>query len=392
MLSAKARSFLKHYFVAEPDYFTVGGRAANFFYFLRQGNLLAHVVDRIKFRVFPKLLIVARFPTHVDVELASNCQMRCPMCYTTYMANHLKGVMKWELFTKIVDECAERKVYSIKLSWRGEPLLNKHTVEMVRYAKQKGIREVAFLTNAELLTKEIAEQLVDAGLDWMSVSADGVGNIYNEIRAPAIFEETLARVRYMKEYRDRKGLKKPLLRVQSIMSAVERDPEAYRSAWSGIVDRINIIADNIRDFDAHPDLEFDPYFVCPKAWERMTVAYDGRIHQCNTDYAARMVLGDVNKQSLYDIWHGEGENKVRDAFRRHRYLDELPACRQCSYGLVTESARIAFDRARNEMHVRRYKSVPKVVDEEGVRLKTPVRNLPARHRKALGKISKTDQG
>jgi hypothetical protein len=42
-------------------------------------------------------------------------------------------------FRKIIDECATRGVYSVKLSWRGEPLLNPHIVDMVRYAKEKGI-------------------------------------------------------------------------------------------------------------------------------------------------------------------------------------------------------------------------------------------------------------
>ncbi|MCX7135379.1 MAG: SPASM domain-containing protein, partial [Proteobacteria bacterium] len=112
-----------------------------------------------------------------------------------------------------------------------------------------------------------------------------------------------------------------------------------------------------------------------------------KIHQCNTDYTAKMVLGDANKQTLYDIWHGDGENKVRSAFRRNRYLDELPACRNCSYGLVTESSKIAMDRERDEMSVRRYKSVPKVVGQEGVRLKTPDERHTARTRKALESVS-----
>ena len=103
------------------------------------------------------------------------------------MPDDLKGIMKWELYTRIIDEARELGVYSVKLSWRGEPLLNGRIVDMVRYAKSKGIKEVAFLTNAEFLNKKMAEELVDSGLDWLSVSADGVGAIYNEIRHPASF-------------------------------------------------------------------------------------------------------------------------------------------------------------------------------------------------------------
>ena len=372
----KLRSFFRNYFRFENSYFTVGGWRKEFAYFLRRGNLGAHLVDRVKFRLFPKLGIVGDFPSHLDVESASACQMRCPMCYTTYMDNSLKGIMKWELYTKLIDEAAIRGVYSIKLSWRGEPLLNKHIVEMVVYAKQKGIREVAFLSNAEFLTKEMAEALVDSGLDWLSVSADGVGEIYNEIRRPAIFEETLERVAYMKKYRDSKGLTRPLLRVQSIMSAVEDDPDTFRSSWEGIVDRVNIIADEARDFN-EKNLQFDRYFVCSKPWQRITIAYDGRVHQCISDYGAKKIIGDANTQSLHEIWHGKANEAVREAFRKHRYLEENEPCNICSYGVITEPSKL---KGSDNMYVRRYISIAPVVVTSQVTLKSP---KPAKIRKSV---------
>lgn len=372
----KIRSFFRNYFRFENSYFTVGGWKKELLYFLRMGHLLPHLVDRVKFRIFPKFAIVADFPSHLDVESASACQMRCPMCFTTYMDDGLKGIMKYPLFTKIVDEAARRGVYSIKLSWRGEPLLNPHIVDMVRYAKSSGIQEVAVLTNAEFLTKEMAEALVDAGLDWISVSADGTGAIYNEIRRPAIFEETVARVAYMKQYRDGKGLTRPLLRVQSIMSAVESGPEEFKAAWANVVDRMNIIADESRDFN-EKGLQFDRYFVCAKPWQRMSIAYDGRVHQCISDYGAKNVIGDVNESSLYDIWHGPKNEAVREAFRKHRYLEENEPCNICSYGVITEPSKLKGD---DQMYVRRYKNIAPVVVMNEVTLKAP---KPAKIRKSV---------
>ena len=84
------------------------------------------------------------------------------MCYTTYMKDHFKGIMKMDLYKKIIDEAAANNVYSIKLSWRGEPLLNPNLVEMIKYAKKKGIKDVAFLTNAELLTDKKVRNLLKA--------------------------------------------------------------------------------------------------------------------------------------------------------------------------------------------------------------------------------------
>jgi radical SAM protein with 4Fe4S-binding SPASM domain len=376
MNKSKLQSFFRNYFRFENSYFTVGGWKKELAYFLRMGSLGAHLIDRVKFRIYPKLDILADFPSHLDIETASACQMRCPMCYTTYMDESLKGIMKYELYTKLVDEAASLGIYSIKLSWRGEPLLNKNIVQMVKYAKAKGIKEVAFLSNAEFLTKEMAEALVDAGLDWLSVSADGTGEIYNEIRRPAIFEETLERVAYMKQYRDSKGLSRPLLRVQSIMSAVESNPEEFKEAWAGIVDRLNIIADETRDFN-EKNLQFDRYFVCAKPWQRMTIAYDGRVHQCISDYGAKNVIGDANETSLYDVWHGQKNEAVREAFRQHQYLEKNAPCNICSYGVITENSKL---KGGDQMYVRRYVSIAPVVVEHEVTLKAP---KPAKIRKSV---------
>ncbi len=378
-MTSRFKTFLSSLLRFEPHYFTVGGWRKELAYFLAQGNVLAHTIDRIKFRLFPKLGLVAGFPTHVDIESASACQMRCPMCYTTHMPDEKKGLMKWELYTRLIDECANQHVYSIKLSWRGEPLLNKRIIDMVRYAKQKGIKEVAFLTNAELLTPEMGEALVDAGLDWMSVSADGVGAVYNEIRAPAIFEETIERVRKMKAYRDAKGLTRPLLRTQSIMSAVENDTESFYNAWEGVVDRMNVISDAIRDFESRDDLVFDSWYVCPKPWQRLTVAYDGKVHQCISDYGGLNVLGDVTQESLAAIWRGPASQALRSAFVQHQWLEKNAPCRLCSYGLAQEDA--ALDVAGG-MNVRRFKSVPRIVAGGEVLLKTPDEKKTSRIREA----------
>jgi MoaA/NifB/PqqE/SkfB family radical SAM enzyme len=377
---AQIHSFFRNYFRFEASYFTVGGWRRNLVYFIKLGNLRAHLADRVKFRIYPKLDIVGRFPSHLDVETASACQMRCPMCYTTYMPDSLKGIMKWDLFVKIIDQAVQLGVYSVKLSWRGEPFLNKRLIDMVKYAKSAGIPEVAFLTNAEFLTKEHSEALVDAGLDWLSVSADGVGKIYNEIRAPAIFEETIDRVRYLKRYRDSKGKVKPLLRVQSIMSAVQNNDAEFRAAWEGVVDRINIIADEIRDFE-DKTLQWDRYFMCSKPWQRLTIAYNGKVHQCISDYAAKNVIGDASCQSLLDIWHGPKAEAVRQAFRDHVYLEQNAACRFCSYGLVTTSAKINV--GDEQMSVRKYNEVPPIVVNNAVTRKTPVEKLVGRIRRRL---------
>ena len=141
------------------DYFIISKKIENIRYFLSQGNLYKHLLDRFYWYLCPRLKWTSHFPKHIDIETSSACQMKCPMCARHLMDNILTGNMDFDLYKRIVDECTREKVYSIKLSWRGEPLLNPKIVEMVTYAKKMGIPNVAFLSNGEPLNNEIIEDL-----------------------------------------------------------------------------------------------------------------------------------------------------------------------------------------------------------------------------------------
>jgi len=380
----KIKYFILNYLKFEKSYFLVGGSKKAFTYFLRQGNIVAHLKDRVKFRIFPKLRIVPNFPTHVDIEVASSCQMRCPMCYTTYMDDEKKGLMNFDLFKRLVDQCAEEGVYSIRLSWRGEVLLNRRFIEMIAYAYSKGIPEVAFLTNAELLTEKLCAAIVESGVKWVSISADGTGDIYNHIRAPAEFSETLEKVKMLRREREKSGKAHPLIRVQSVASAAMNDIDDFYKSWRPVADRINLIADEIRDFSVFKDEDFQKYYFCDRPWNRLTVAYDGKVHNCVADYNGAWILGDATNESLKKIWKGEKAEFARNSFIRHDFYKNLPPCRTCSKGLKMSSIG-EVDLGHEQVNLSRFNSIPPVVENGVVTISVPVERLTARIRRKINK-------
>lgn len=348
---------IKDFFRFEHGYFRLSGNPVR--YFIRQNNIVAHIVDRIKFRLFPKLFIITSFPTHIDVEVSSLCQLRCPMCYSTYLDGSFKGIMKYELFTKIIDQAVLGGAYSVKLSWRGEPLLNPRIVDMVCYAKKSGMKEVAFLSNGERLDHQIAEELTDAGLDWISFSVDGLDEVYNRIRMPAVLDDIKEKISHLRRYRDKNRKKKPLIRVQSLLSAIKDNATVYKTTWDGIADQINFISDEARDFEIK-DMAHDPHYTCPTPWQRMSIAFDGKVHQCIADYSRRWVMGDVNSQSLRDIWKSENFTRLRNYFRSHTALQNCGACLYCTDNVITEERIVPV--GDRKIVASRYKGVSDVVN------------------------------
>jgi len=257
------------------DYIRVSGRRKAFRFFMRRGNLFLQIKDRLKWFLAPQFNYIVDFPTHLEVEVAASCQMRCPMCKREQMPKDKKqGLMDYELYKKIIDEAVQREVFSVKLSWRGEPLLNPKIFEMIRYAKDKGIKDVAFLTNGERLTPETSKKLIESGLDWMSISVDGMGETYDRIRWPENFEGIVKKLRDFKELRDKSGSKKPLIRIQTIWSAVKEDPDSYFRYFENIGDKVYVIADQQRsDLASFPRV---PKYKCPMPWQRMAIGWNGR--------------------------------------------------------------------------------------------------------------------
>lgn len=322
------------------NYFAITDRVSLIKSFCRQGNVLAHLWDRVKWHWFPRLKIVPTFPTHLDIEVSSACNLRCPMCKSTHMREAGKkfGVnMDFDLYKLLINECADNSVYSVKLSWRGEPLMHPQIVDMVSYAKKRGIKDVAFLTNGALLTEDLASKLVRSELDWISLSFDGFKDDYERIRYPAKFDEVIETFRYMRECREYFNRKKPQIRVQSIQSVIEGREKEFEDLWAGIADKVYYIPDQVRTLD-EGDYKHDPQFICPNPWQRMVVAANGLVHQCITDYCGDVVLGDTYTQTLKEIWHSPHFYLQRERQKRGLRLVNKP-CRICGTGAVMKDGK-----------------------------------------------------
>jgi radical SAM protein with 4Fe4S-binding SPASM domain len=315
-------------------YIAMTNRWRNMMWFVKQGHLVAHAWDRLKWYGCPGFFITPSYPCHIELEASAACQMKCPMCAQGKMFEQglAMGNMPMDLFKKIVDE-VHNKVYSIKLSWRGEPSLNPNMHDMIRYAKlEKKMKSVAFLTNFERYDEAKIDDLLTTGVDYVSISFDGMKDTYERIRYPAKFEETIEKVKYFRRRRDELGLKLPVIRVQSIYSAIKDHAEEFLALWEPICDRVNFIADQYRadhDTDAY-DLE--PGYACPTPFNRMAIGWNGRVTQCYSDYGELTNYGDASKNSVYDIWHNEHFDKLRVSMKTGTRLDHHAPCRTCDHG------------------------------------------------------------
>ena len=305
---------------------------------------------RRRWRDNPAAFTAGEFPIHLDIESTGVCNLRCPFCATT-MKNwgpDVPGYMKMELFEQIIDEAAAQGLFSVKLSFRGEPTLHPKLASMVAYAKKQGILDVYFNTNATLLTENLIQRFIDAGLDRISISFEGLTKeAYEGYRVGAKFEKVVENVRLLRKLRDERGLGIPQIRLQSVMlpELKENFPQ-YVEFWKPLADEIAYL-DMRREAprDDHRGRVAD--WACSFLWQRMTILWDGAVLPCLmhgvSDFHL-MALGKIGRNRIQELWKSERESRYR-ALHQSGRAHELEACDRCSFRAMELEKRETAGRA-----------------------------------------------
>ena len=303
----------------------------NFAFNWHQGNFLKYLLNRLQWHFYPKIGKVPSFPLHVDIETTAKCNLKCPMCPSRHLSDEdygKYGHMDFELYKKLIDECAENKVFSVRLSWRGEVLVTPDFAKYVHYAKViKKIPNVSFLTNGALLKGKLAEDLINYGADYISVSIDGLADIYETIRYPVKFNTIYQNLKNFQELKEAKGVNKPVIRITTLWPAIAKNPKAYYDKMSLVCDKI--VYNPLKDYSLTKPIKEN--FICQFPWERLFVAFNGDVQPCsNTKHP--FIIANAKNSSLAEIWHGEKLEEIRKIHAAGKRMDLSP-CNTCSYGI-----------------------------------------------------------
>ncbi|MDC0627909.1 radical SAM protein [Candidatus Pelagibacter sp.] len=292
---------------------------------------------------FPIEHTVGDFPLHLDIEATSACNFACTMCARTdYIANGTMWKIEnfnFEKYKQIIDDGVKNGLRSVKFQYIGEPLINKKLPEMIKYAKDAGVCDVMFNTNASLLTEKKAVEIIESGLDKLFFSFDSpYREEFNKIRVKGDYDQVLNNIKnFMRIKREMKS-DTPLTRVQMVtMKENEKDFDEFVKLFKPVVDTIAHI--DYLDHDIQLDQDNDKTivdlktdqkvkFCCPQLWQRMFVHPDGVVTPCCIDSGRKMVMGNIHKSSLKDIWKNEKYQEMRKLHKEGN-MNQIPTCSRC---------------------------------------------------------------
>jgi MoaA/NifB/PqqE/SkfB family radical SAM enzyme len=145
-------------------------------------------------------------PARVYIEATNACNLSCRTCVRNRW-DEPTGFISGSTFQRIIDGIgAFSSAPEIFFGGLGEPLTHPDIVAMVTAARAVSPK-VSVITNAMLLTPELARELIAAGLDTLWVSLDGAdGDSYADVRTGAAWGQVLDNVT---AFRDARGTREP---------------------------------------------------------------------------------------------------------------------------------------------------------------------------------------
>jgi len=295
-------------------------------------NVVDYLVYRYKFKKYPSMRKLEKFPLHLLIEPTSICNLRCIMCFqsdSSFHTSEYMGMIDFGFFRELVDQAVENNCKAMTLASRGEPTLHKNFGDMLSYCKDKFF-ELKINTNATVLTEDMCYEILDTGVDIVVFSIDSCcREEYERIRKGGRFEQVVENIGRFSRIREAyPEYRKTATRISGVYFMSSQSKEKFLNFWSGLVDAV-VYNDAVPRWDSYNNTPLSYDKLCSLLWERMYVWYDGTCNPCDFDYKSKLKVGDAKKTLLKDIWLGEPYSKYRNMFL-HGKREYLTPCNKCN--------------------------------------------------------------
>lgn len=279
----------------------------------------------------------SNFPTQFNIEVTNFCNLRCISCPYGQM-KRLKGNMHFELFKKIVDEINKHNITKVWLHLFGDPLMHPEIEKFCSYMKQNtSIKDIGFSTNCVLLDKDMSKKIINSGLDRIRLCLDGISkDTYEHIRILSDFEKVVNNITNFLELRNSLGKDKPVVELQIIhMKNTEKEIEEFKKHWEPLLKESDILhvqkfinfGGQVGDLSVK-NKPFINKLPCLRLWNSLSICWDGKVTACCYDSDEKLVIGDLNKETIEEIWKGEKLNNLRK-LHLNGNVDKVPLCKEC---------------------------------------------------------------
>lgn len=290
-------------------------------------------------RLTPEEMLSLNAPLSVFVEPTNVCNFACPVCPQSSpdfeQQSGYYEKMPLGIWSRVISELRTvAPLRVLRFFGIGEPLLHPDLARMISEAR--GIAERTELaTNGSLLALRAAG-IVHSGLHYLRVSVYSTSENGYELESGSRYRlsEIIDNAREFRIVRDALRSATPHICASLTTSHPEEIP-LFRSQWAEIADELRVeIIHNWGGSDsrlvqlASPAPEVKK--VCGKPFYELKIKANGDVSACCLEWDGTLKMGNINGQSLREIWNGERAKAIR-SLHLSGMRSQLSMCRDCTF-------------------------------------------------------------
>lgn len=328
----------------------------------------ANLVNASDQRLPLKDIVPLDTPLSIRLGPIIACNFKCRYCLYGSNPSALEQtygqdrVMNMDTYHKAIDQMVQfpQKIKSLILCGIGEPLLHPQIADMVAYAKDAGVaHKTEIISNGSLLTHDMSDQLIAAGLDSLRISIQGLSSEkYRQISEVEMnMERFVEQIRYFFTHRTNTKL---YVKIMDAQLDSESDRQRFFNMFGDFCDTIGIehLVPMVNDIDygtmktvfsqsKYGSLVNTHVSVCPFPFYTMDIVPSGEVYPCciETDTPVKPI--NLHQKSLQSIWN-EDQHRFQ-LLQLKRTKQGIPKCNKCPCGIYSIQAEDILDAHTGEI-------------------------------------------
>lgn len=298
----------------------------------------------VRTELYKQLPIETPFSLHIFPSFF--CNFHCNYCLHSMSNEELKKkgftrqFMDFDIYKKAIDDAQNfnGQIKALIFAGHGEPLMHKDIAEMVAYAKKTDkFERIEIVTNGSLLTTELSDHLIEAGLDRLRISLQGVDEEeYASVSGVKLkYNKFVEQIRYFYEH---KVDTQVYIKIIDVAMKNDSEQEVFHKVFDPISDisAIEYAIPFVKEIDysnigtlsekckqGHKRSSH----ICSMPFYMLVLNPNGDVVPCCSTEPP-VILGNIKKQSLTDIWN----SKFRELILKRQLggVEKIPICQECS--------------------------------------------------------------
>ena len=283
-------------------------------------------------------------PFVIEIEPTSFCNIKCKYCLHSLAkseiikSGHVFSNMSDDIFDLLLKQTMEfpKLIKQVGFAGMGEPLLHKKLPYMIeKFKNVAGIPRITITTNGLALTHQLTNDLVNAGLDHIKISVNGLSreDFKKNCGVNVDFDRYIEQIEYL--YLNKQNVE---VACKIMDSCIDEYEDVFYKMFRDICDFMSIektvrvfhevsydkIIEKGKNILSRYNMRDNEVRICASPFFRFAVKADGQVSVCRLYNGLTATDFYIQKQSLLQIWKSE---------ERHRML--LGVLKESTDGLNT---------------------------------------------------------